>query len=168
MIDHADNVFDLNAVLHPGTVFDHPRDAYHAFQVFGVFLIPFAGLGVKVLTRGRIWWSVATLLLFIFPGTRGHCLVIPRAHAADITEIAPEDLAACAAAAQDLSKRALAKLGAEGVNLFNSCGAAAGQTVFHFHIHVLPRYAGDGLRLPWTPAPADQDELQAAAAALRG
>jgi histidine triad (HIT) family protein len=104
----------------------------------------------------------------IFPGTRGHCLVIPRAHAADITEIAPEDLAACAAAAQDLAKRALAKLGAEGVNLFNSCAAAAGQTVFHFHIHVLPRYAGDGLRLPWTPAPADQDELQAAAAALRG
>ena len=104
----------------------------------------------------------------IFPGTRGHCLVIPRAHAADITEIAPEDLAACAAAAQDLAKRAQAKLGAEGVNLFNSCGAAAGQTVFHFHIHVLPRYAGDGLRLPWTPAPADQGELQAAAAALRG
>lgn len=55
----------------PIGMFDHPRDAYHAFQVFGTLLIPFAGLGVKVLTRGRIWWSVATLLLFIFPGTRG-------------------------------------------------------------------------------------------------
>ena len=104
----------------------------------------------------------------IFPGTRGHCLVIPRAHAADVTEIDPDDLAACAMAAQDLARRALGRLGAEGVNLFNSCGAAAGQTVFHFHIHVLPRYAGDGLKLPWTPAPADQGEMQAAAAALRG
>src|SRR5688572_9521181 len=55
----------------PIGLFDSPRDAYHAFQVFGTLLIPFAGLGVKVLTRGRIWWSVATLLLFIFPGTRG-------------------------------------------------------------------------------------------------
>ena len=104
----------------------------------------------------------------IAPGTKGHCLVIPRTHAADVTEIDPDDLAACAIAAQDLARRALANLDAAGVNLFNSCGAAAGQTVFHFHVHVIPRYEGDGLRLPWTPAPADQAELQAAASALRG
>jgi histidine triad (HIT) family protein len=104
----------------------------------------------------------------IAPGTRGHCLVIPRAHAADLTEISPEDLAACAIAAQDLAKRALDGLGAEGVNLINSCRPAAWQTVFHFHLHVIPRYADDGLRLPWTPTPADADELQAAAAILCG
>jgi histidine triad (HIT) family protein len=103
----------------------------------------------------------------IFPGTRGHCLVIPRAHTRDLTEIAPEDLAACAVAAQDLGRRALDRLGAEGVNLFNSCGEAAGQTVFHFHVHVLPRYANDALVLPWKPAPADEAELAAAAEALR-
>ncbi len=102
----------------------------------------------------------------INPGTRGHCLVIPRAHAADLTEIAPDDLAACAAAAQDLARRALDDLGAEGVNLINSCRSAAWQTVFHFHVHVIPRYAGDGLQLPWTPAPADMDELAAAAEIL--
>ena len=89
-------------------------------------------------------------------------------HAADVTEIDPDDLAACAIAAQDLARRALANLDAAAVNLFDSCGAAAGQTVFHFHMHVIPRYEGDGLRLPWTPAPADQAELQAAASALRG
>ena len=104
----------------------------------------------------------------INPGSRGHCLVIPRAHAADLTEISADDLAACALAAQDLARRALDDLGAEGVNLINSCRAAAWQTVFHFHIHVVPRYADDGLRLPWTPAPADMDELQAAAEILRG
>lgn len=104
----------------------------------------------------------------IAPGSRGHCLVIPRAHAADLTEISADDLAACALAAQDLARRALDGLGAEGVNLINSCRPAAWQTVFHFHVHVIPRYAGDGLVLPWTPAPADMDELQAAAEILRG
>jgi histidine triad (HIT) family protein len=104
----------------------------------------------------------------IAPGTRGHCLVIPRAHAVDLTDITPEDLAACAVAAQDLARRALDGLGAAGVNLINSCRPAAWQTVFHFHLHVIPRYEGDGLRLPWTPAPADADELQSAAAILRG
>ena len=59
------------------------------------------------------------------------------------------------------------RLGAAGVNLLNSCGAAAWQTVFHFHIHVIPRYEDDPLRLPWTPAPGDQDEISAAAAELR-
>ena len=54
------------------------------------------------------------------------------------------------------------------MNLINSCRPAAWQTVFHFHLHVIPRYADDGLRLPWTPTPADPDELQAAAAILRG
>ena len=47
------------------------------------------------------------------------------------------------------------RLGADGINLLNSCGAAAWQTVFHFHIHVIPRYEGDPLRLPWMPAPGD-------------
>jgi histidine triad (HIT) family protein len=103
----------------------------------------------------------------INPGTRGHCLVIPRAHAADLTEISAADLAACASAAQELARRALADLGAEGVNLINSCRAAAWQTVFHFHVHVVPRYADDGLRLPWTPAPGDMDEIRAAAEILR-
>jgi hypothetical protein len=55
----------------PVGAFDSPRTAYHCFQVFAVLLIPVAGLGVKVLTGGRIWWGVATLLLYIYPGTRG-------------------------------------------------------------------------------------------------
>lgn len=55
----------------PVGLFDRPKLAYHCFQVFGVLLMPLAGLGIKVLTRGRIWWSVATLLLLLFPGTRG-------------------------------------------------------------------------------------------------
>src|SRR5215207_3322241 len=102
----------------------------------------------------------------INPATRGHLLVIPREHATDLLEVGGDDLAACMAAAQELAGRLGDKLGADGVNVLNSCGRAAWQTVFHFHVHVIPRYVGDPLRLPWTPAPGDRDEIAEAAAAL--
>ena len=102
----------------------------------------------------------------INPGTRGHLLVIPRAHSTDLLEIDGEDLAACALTAQRMTREVKDKLGADGVNLVNSCGSDAWQTVFHFHIHVIPRYKGDPLRLPWQPAPGDRDEIAAAARAL--
>jgi histidine triad (HIT) family protein len=104
----------------------------------------------------------------ISPASRGHALVIPRAHATDLHEIDPDELAAVVAAAQRLAARARDNLGAVGVNLLNSCGAAAWQSVFHFHVHVIPRYPGDPLRLPWTPAPGDMDAIAEAAAQLRG
>jgi histidine triad (HIT) family protein len=103
----------------------------------------------------------------INPGTRGHLLVIPREHSRDLTEIATEDLAAVASMAQKLAGRVLERLDADGVNLFNSCGAAAWQTVFHFHVHVIPRYHDDPLRLPWIPAPGDSAEIEATAKTLR-
>jgi histidine triad (HIT) family protein len=107
-------------------------------------------------------------IMDINPGSRGHCLVLPRAHADDVRTIDPDDLAACAAAAQVLARRATERLGATGVNLLNSCGRDAWQTVFHFHLHVIPRYPGDPLVLPWRPAPGDAAEIAAAAEALRG
>jgi histidine triad (HIT) family protein len=104
----------------------------------------------------------------IAPATRGHTLVIPRAHARDLLEVPGDDLAACAATAQLVAGRMGERLGAVGVNLLNSCGPAAWQTVFHFHVHVIPRYAGDPLKLPWVPAPGDAEEIAEAGAALRG
>ncbi len=103
----------------------------------------------------------------INPATRGHALVIPRGHASDLLEIDPDDLAATAIAAQRLARRVHERLGADGVNLLNSRGSAAWQTVYHFHIHVIPRYSGDPLRLPWTPAPGDLEEIAAVAEQLR-
>jgi len=103
----------------------------------------------------------------INPATRGHMLVIPRAHSTDITEADAADLAACISTAQALVGRALDRLGADGVNVLNACRPAAGQTVFHTHLHVIPRYADDGISLPWIPAPGDPEEIAAAAAELR-
>jgi histidine triad (HIT) family protein len=104
----------------------------------------------------------------INPATRGHVLVIPREHSADLVEVPQEDLAACAAAAQRIARAMPERLGADGVNLLNSCGRAAWQTVFHFHVHVIPRYDADPLRLPWTPGPGDREEIADAARALEG
>ncbi len=103
----------------------------------------------------------------INPATRGHLLVVPRNHAANLLEIDDEDLAATVLAAKRLAARISERLGADGVNLLNSCGPVAWQTVFHFHMHVIPRYADDPLQLPWRPAPGDGEEIAAAAAELR-
>jgi histidine triad (HIT) family protein len=103
----------------------------------------------------------------INPATRGHALVNPREHATDLLSVPPEDLDACMRAAQRLAHRMREAYAADGINLLNACGAAAWQTVFHFHVHVIPRFADDPLKLPWIPEPGDMDEIKAAGAELR-
>jgi histidine triad (HIT) family protein len=102
----------------------------------------------------------------INPATRGHVLVIPREHAEDLLSVDPDDLRAVAVASQRQAALAKERLGADGINLVNSCGALAWQTVFHFHMHVIPRYVDDPLQLPWVPAPGDPAEIAAAAQEL--
>jgi histidine triad (HIT) family protein len=96
----------------------------------------------------------AIAIMDIFPATLGHVLVIPRRHSRDIHDIDPADLAHCAQIAKDLAGRAVRGLGAGGVTIMQSNGAVAWQTVFHYHVHVIPRYQGDPLVLPWKPASA--------------
>jgi len=104
----------------------------------------------------------------ISPATRGHALVIPRAHHADLMEIPAEDLERTAAAAQRLAQKLKNTLNPAGFNVINACGAAAWQTVFHFHLHVIPRYEDDPLELPWVPSPGDPGEIASAASQIRG
>jgi histidine triad (HIT) family protein len=103
----------------------------------------------------------------INPATRGHLLVIPRAHARNLLEISPEDLAATIATTQRMAQRVNERLQPAGINLINSCGSAAWQTVLHFHVHVIPRYEDDPLKLPWVPGPGEPDEIAAVARELR-
>jgi histidine triad (HIT) family protein len=103
----------------------------------------------------------------INPATKGHALVVPREHTTDLLTIDPDELAAVSAAAKRLAGRMKETLGAAGINLVNSCGSDAWQTVFHFHMHVVPRYKDDPLKLPWVPAPGDTEEIEAAAEALK-
>ena len=103
----------------------------------------------------------------INPWTRGHALVIPREHSKNLYEISDDDLAATMAVAKRLAGTVRDKLGAAGVNLLNSCEAAAWQTVFHFHVHVIPRYEDDPLRLPGQPLQPEEGELARVARELR-
>jgi histidine triad (HIT) family protein len=102
----------------------------------------------------------AIVIMDINPATRGHALVIPRAHARDIHDITDDDLAHCALVSRGIADRAMSGLDADGVTIMQSNGAAAWQTVFHYHVHVIPRYDGDPLVLPWRPAPGDLAEIQ--------
>ena len=104
----------------------------------------------------------------IAPATPGHAMVVSRKHSADLLEIDDDDLSATVIASQRLARRMKDVLGADGINLINACGAAAWQTVFHFHIHVIPRYDDDPLKLPWIPAEGDQGEIAEIAGRLRG
>jgi histidine triad (HIT) family protein len=104
----------------------------------------------------------------INPTSRGHVLVVPRAHAADLLDIDDDDLAACLRAARQIAGWQRSRLEADGVNLLQSTGRAASQMVFHFHLHVIPRYEGDGMVNPLARGPGDRDEIAAVAAALRG
>ncbi len=104
----------------------------------------------------------------INPATRGHALVVPRTHSADLMEIADVDLEATMVAARRLARRMETTLEPDGFNILNACRPAAWQTVFHFHIHVIPRYADDPLKLPWIPRGAEPEQIAAVADQIRG
>ena len=105
--------------------------------------------------------------LDLSPWTRGHALVVPRRHSRDLYEVAEPDLSAAALAARRLALQMRARLRCDGVNLLNACGPAAWQTVWHFHVHVIPRYEGDPLQVPARPGQVEPRELAAVAGELR-
>jgi histidine triad (HIT) family protein len=104
----------------------------------------------------------------INPATRGHALVIPRTHSADLMEISDEDLERTSLAARRLARKIDAALAPDGFNVLNACRPAAWQTVFHYHLHVIPRYESDPLKLPWIPRGADAAQIRAVAEQIRG
>jgi histidine triad (HIT) family protein len=82
--------------------------------------------------------------LDIQPVMEGHCLIVPKAHARNVFDISPESAASTMLAATRVAKAVQAVTGADGMNIWQSSEEVAGQTVFHFHIHVVPRHHGDG------------------------
>jgi histidine triad (HIT) family protein len=104
----------------------------------------------------------------INPWTRGHALVIPRNHSRNIFDAPDEDLEHVITAAKRLALRMRDALECDGINLLNSAEQAAWQTVFHLHMHVIPRYEDDPLRLPAQPRRPAEGELAEVAAELRG
>lgn len=108
----------------------------------------------------------AAAFMDISPATRGHLLVVPRTHTNDLLSAGPDQLAACLDLTQQMARLVRERLGCDGITIMQSNGAAAWQTVFHLHMHVIPRYDGDSLVLPWRPAPGDPDEIATTAELL--
>jgi histidine triad (HIT) family protein len=103
----------------------------------------------------------------INPATDGHCLVIPKRHSDDIWSLDEEDGAAVWRTVHRVARIVREALDAKGVNLLQASGRAAFQSVFHYHVHVIPRYSWDDVHLPWIPRAGDPDRLGEAAARLR-
>jgi histidine triad (HIT) family protein len=108
------------------------------------------------------------------PATQGHTLIVPRRHRTDIWDVREDELARITELARSLAAVMRDRLGATGVNLRQNSGAGAGQDVFHFHLHVVPRYEGDTVQPgcvwgqpPWEPPPNGADERRRVAGALR-
>jgi histidine triad (HIT) family protein len=99
--------------------------------------------------------------------TVGHTLVVPRAHASDIWDISQPDLTAVMTMAKQVAHLIDERLSPDGLNLTQSNRAAGWQDVFHFHVHVVPRWSGDGLTPPWKPSRPSESQLAATLARLR-
>jgi histidine triad (HIT) family protein len=129
----------------------------------------FCGIVAGAMPAERVYEDDHTVaFLDIAPACDGHILVIPRAHSDDIHSADPATLGAVAATVQQMAARLGGALGAEGVSVVQSNGRAAGQTVFHYHVHVLPRFPGDGVLMPWKMARANAEDLARMGALLRG
>jgi histidine triad (HIT) family protein len=103
----------------------------------------------------------------LFPLTRGHALVIPKAHSESLLDASPEDAAAVMLTSQRVAQAAMRAFQPDGLNLLQTNGAAAMQTVFHLHVHVLPRYVGDGFTVAFDRHKGTDAELDETASALR-
>jgi histidine triad (HIT) family protein len=99
--------------------------------------------------------------LDIFPASKGHSLVIPKEHHADIHSMSAAQYGAIASVAKKVADLLQDKLKSEGTTIFQMNKEAGWQTVFHAHMHVIPRWSNDGLHKPWDIAPADSAELDA-------
>ena len=106
------------------------------------------------------------VILDLGPATKGHALILPKDHYADLFALPEETAAAAMILAKKLGAQMKEKLGADGFNLVQNNGSCAGQTVFHFHLHLIPRFEDDGQKIGWKPQKPTQEELEQIRAAI--
>ena len=99
------------------------------------------------------------VILDLAPATKGHALILPKEHAANIYELPEETAGKVFKLAKKLATKMTDKLGADGFNIVQNNGEIAGQTVFHFHLHLIPRYADDNQKILWNPTSPSAEDL---------
>lgn len=100
------------------------------------------------------------VILDLGPATRGHALILPKEHAANLFELPDETAQKIMVLAKKLGRQMMQNLKADGLNLVQNNGEAAGQTVHHFHLHLIPRYQDDGQHILWEPKESAPEQLE--------
>lgn len=100
------------------------------------------------------------VILDLNPATKGHALILPKDHAENLYELPEKAAADVFVLAKKMAIHMKEKLHCDGLNLVQNNGEAAGQTVPHFHLHLIPRYVGDGQNINWVPGESTQEELE--------
>lgn len=108
------------------------------------------------------------VILDLGPASKGHALILPKEHYADLYELQEETAGEVMKLAKKMAAQMMQRLGCEGFNLVQNNGELAGQTVFHFHMHLIPRYRDDGQKIGWKPQEATQEELETIRAQITG
>ena len=98
-------------------------------------------------------------IMDVSPASKGHVIVLPKNHASNVFEISEEELSGAMIVAKKVAAMLKEKLGCDGVNILQNNGEDAGQTVFHLHVHVIPRFKNDQLGLTWKQGEADAKVL---------
>ncbi len=99
------------------------------------------------------------VILDVGPATKGHALILPKNHYANLYELPEEDAAEAMKLAKRMMIKMTEKLNCDGFNIVQNNGEVAGQTVFHFHMHLIPRYKNDGEILKYVVGEPNQEEL---------
>ena len=100
------------------------------------------------------------VILDLGPASKGHALILPKNHYANLYELPEETAGEAMKLAKKMAVQMTERLGCEGFNLVQNNGELAGQTVFHFHMHLIPRYREDGQKIGWKPQEVSQEELE--------
>ena len=100
------------------------------------------------------------IMLDIGPATFGHVLILPKEHYANLFEMPEELLTKAVKLAKSFGEKLVKALHADGMNVVQNNGLAAGQTVFHFHMHLIPRYEGDSVGELWTPGSLTEEDRE--------
>lgn len=100
------------------------------------------------------------VILDLGPATKGHALILPKNHYSNLYELPDDTASKVMLLAKKMAIQMTDKLECDGFNLVQNNGEAAGQTVFHFHLHLIPRYKNDGQTLGWKPMEPSQEELE--------
>lgn len=106
-------------------------------------------------------------IMDIAPSAMGHVIIVAKNHAEDIFEMSEEDLSKALVVARKVARAVKDATGCDGVNILQNNGVAAGQTVFHYHIHVVPRFDNDEIRIKWDHLSPQMDEISVMAEKIR-